>query len=162
MKTDYFKKAGLGFLCSILMVGVCSFFACSSDDEEGIIEWEGERYKVEQDSVVRENMVGLTGEFVDIEAYIQYNEKNKVYSLEGMGMSDVIPTDKSNLISEFIVVNLSEEECRHYKGQEIYVTGTYTYNYSSVTRVTYLGSRLSFIPGYDYYDVTVTEVKEKK
>ena len=157
------KKNGLFWLFGVVAMALCgSFFcACSSDEEpeeEGIIEWEGERYKVEKDTLVREDMIGVTGEVKDFEARIEC-DKSGDYYMTSFNRHEIVP--EFYLLPEFVFTNVTDEEYERYKGKTLLLSGTYIYDYSIVNNVIYLGSRLSFIPGFDYYKMTLTDIKEK-
>lgn len=127
-------------------------------DGEEYIEWEGEVYKITYMKLVREELKGKKGKFEKVRGWFDYNDSTKTWTMLGE-TGGIVDYDHS--WSEcYIVTSFADESFK--EGGNILISGTYEYDYSIKNVVEYIGSRLSFLPGRDFYKVTITDVEAVK
>lgn len=131
MKTDYFKKVKLGFLCSLMIIAVCSFFACTSDMEEDELLEEKSNYKKVIIADYWNNSELRNIVIKDSRACLKHNEESDIWYFQ-------IIDDISALNNMFIVNDISDGWKEYvnpygvYYGYFFQVSGKAEYIYSKV------------------------------
>ena len=155
-------------LCLVLL-SACSaaVSGCADDNDdwideiellenESIIEWEGNVYKIRQEKLVREDLKGKGGEFTNVRGWLNYNDSTRTWSMSTHN-NDLIDYPYS-WTPRLVVTDFADESLKNMGGKLF--SGSYVYDYSIENIVQYIGSRLSFSPGTDYYRVVITGAED--